>query len=162
MDLLAQTLKRYPGVLLVVANDWPLASSIDVVRTELTRLRPRVADVLDRGRREKTREEAIFEHAAEKDAAFAILSSPEFAFTARTVNVRVNVTEETGFDSEAADKLEVMLSSFGEQATSYITLQEFRQSTFYENPRHLGKDFTSLYIGYSIASLMGLQKRSGA
>jgi hypothetical protein len=160
VDLLAQTLRRYPGVLVVIGNDWPLATSIDVLRSELTRLHPKVADVLDRG--EKTTEEAILEHAAEKGVPYAVLASPGFAFTKRTANVRVDVTEESGLDSEAADRLEVLLTSFGGQATSYVTLKEFRESTFYQDPRQVGKAFTSLYLGYSVASLLGLTKRSGS
>lgn len=125
--LFAQTIEPFPGVLVVIANDWPLLYDVEFLRRECAPFAQRIVNsVRILG---GTKEEAVLGFLSALSAEYAVVASPDFEFSDVTAARRVNVDSQFGFDAGAADRLRVLLEKAGEAATHPVSTEDIMRAS---------------------------------
>lgn len=125
--LFAKTIERYPGAVVVIANDWPLLYDLDFLRQECAPFAQRIVNavrVLG-----GTKEEAILGFLSSRSVEYVVVTSPDFEFSGLTAGRRLNVGAEAGFDEQAADRLRTLLEECGDVARSPVSTDDIMRAT---------------------------------
>ncbi|CAB3755495.1 hypothetical protein [Paraburkholderia humisilvae] len=125
--LFAQTIEPFPGVLVVVANDWPFFYDLDVLRQECAPFGRRIvnaARLLG-----DTKEEAVHAFMATRPDPCIVVSSTDFEFSKMTEARRVDVSPRNGFDKQAAARLLSLLNSLGDDAKRPVSRDELLRAS---------------------------------
>ena len=124
--LLARTLAPYPGVVIVVANDWPFYYDLDELRSSLEFGRRIVNVVRTLG---STKEAGVLDFMSGRAEPFIVIESPDFEFTELTDSSRIDVDPKQGFDKKARARLLEHLSTLGDHASNPISEEDMLRAT---------------------------------
>lgn len=123
--LLAQTIEPFPGVLVVIANDWPLFYDMKFLRQHCLELGQRiVGSVRMVG---DSKESSVLEYMARRPYRFVVVASKDFEFGEATAENRIDVNPEVGFDPQAAGRLHILLNECGEDAIRPVSDEDVLQ-----------------------------------
>lgn len=125
--LFAKAIEPFPGVAVVVANDWPLIHGLNFLRQECAPFGYRIVNSvkLVGG----TKEDSILTFMSSRSEPYVVVTSSDFEFSEVTVGNRVNVGLEAGFDEEAAERLQALLEEFGEAARKPVSHDDVMRAT---------------------------------
>ncbi|MGF6261831.1 hypothetical protein OKW49_002759 [Paraburkholderia youngii] len=126
VSLLTESLRDYPGTVIVVGNAWPLHYNLDSLRQAFSALGQRVVNVVstlaDR------QEEAILDFMSNRSEPYIILA-PESEFSELTDSRRVDIDIERGFDEVASSALVAHLRAIGVPAISPLSYDDMLRAT---------------------------------
>lgn len=125
--LFARAIAPFPGVVVVIANDWPLLYDLEFLRHECAPFGQRIVNSVRVFGGPK--EEQIFTFMASRSAEYVVVASMDFEFSEVTAARRVNVGVDAGFDEDAADRMRVLLEECGEAATRPVSNDEVMRAT---------------------------------
>ncbi|WP_454808390.1 hypothetical protein [Paraburkholderia fungorum] len=127
VSLLGRTLDAFPGVVVVVGNDWPFYYDIGLLRRECREFGRRVVNVV------KTlggsKEQAVLDFMYGRAEPFIVIASPDFEFTELTASRRIDVDLEHGFDDEARAGLLEHLNTLGAYASNPLSEDDMLRAT---------------------------------
>ncbi|WP_082263079.1 hypothetical protein [Burkholderia pseudomallei] len=125
--LFGTTIDSFPGVVVVVANDWPLNYGLSILRQECAPFGHRIVNSvkLVGG----TKEDCILTFMASRSEPYAVVASSDFEFSEVTAEERVNVRLDAGFDDDAVDRLRRILEGYGEEAKRPLSADEVLSAT---------------------------------
>ncbi|RQP35005.1 hypothetical protein [Burkholderia ubonensis] len=125
--LFARAIAPFPGVVVVIANDWPLLYDLEFLRHECAPFGQRIVNsvrVLG-----GTKEDAILTFMSSRSAEYVVVASTDFEFSEEMARRRVNVSLETGFDKQAAERLRRLLEEYGEAAATPVSTDDVMRAT---------------------------------
>lgn len=125
--LLSETLRDYPGVVIVAGNAWPFHHSLDSLREAFSPLGQRVVNVVST--LSDRQEEAILDFMANRSEPHVILASRASEFTELTVSRRVDIDNKLGIDEFARSALMARLAAIGEPATRPLSCDDMLRAT---------------------------------
>ncbi|MEX3999797.1 hypothetical protein AB4Y38_12960 [Paraburkholderia sp. EG285A] len=127
VSLLRETLRDYPGVVIVAGSAWPFHYSLDSLRQAFSELGQRVVNFIstlaDR------QEEAIFDFISYRSEPYVILASKEAEFSKLTDSRRVDVDMQLGFNESTQSALVAHLRTIGEPAIRPLSYDDMLRAT---------------------------------
>ncbi|MET3246367.1 hypothetical protein ABIE53_003112 [Burkholderia sp. OAS925] len=120
--LLANTLKAYPGAVVVIGNDWPFSYDLEKVRRASRPFGQRVVNVVNTIG--STKEAAVLDFMEGRNDLFLIVASNDYEFSELTVAQRIDVDHKSGFDEAARVQLEARLDALKEDVTRPLSDDE--------------------------------------
>ena len=147
--LLTETLRDYPGAVVVAGNAWPFHYSLDSLRDAFSTLGRRVANFVstlaDR------QEEAIFDFMSDRTEPYVVLASTEAEFSKLTDSRRVDIDIERGFDQDARSALLAQLRAIGEPAIRPLSYDDMLRATVSGHAlRRAKRTFSRMHAGEDI------------
>ncbi|WP_168664489.1 hypothetical protein [Paraburkholderia sp. SG-MS1] len=124
---LEASLSDFPGAVIVAGNAWPLYYDLESIRQAFARLGSRVVNVVSTLADRK--EEAVLDYMSNRSEPYVVLASPEFEFSSRTDERRIDVDGQRGFDQDAQSALRARLRSIGDPAARPLTKDDILQAT---------------------------------
>ncbi|MGF6507673.1 hypothetical protein [Paraburkholderia sp. 32] len=127
VSLLTETLRVYPGAVIVVGNAWPFHYSLDSLRQSFSVLGQRVVNVVST--LSDRQEESILDFMANRSEPHVILASRESGFTRLTESRRIDIDDELGIDEFTRSILMARLGSIGEPATRPLSYDDMLRAS---------------------------------
>ncbi|MGF6634157.1 hypothetical protein OKW38_002841 [Paraburkholderia sp. MM5496-R1] len=125
--LLTETVRDYPGVVIVAGNAWPFHYSLDSLRQAFSILGRRVTNFVstlaDR------QEEAIFDFMKDRAEPYVVIASKETEFSEPTDFQRVDFDMQLGFNESAQSALVSHLRAIGEPAIRELSYDDMLRAT---------------------------------
>lgn len=127
VSLVTETLRAYPGAVLVPGNSWPFHYSLDSLQDAFSALGHRVVNFVST--LADKQEEAIFDFMLNRSEPYIILASDEAEFSRRTAMRRVHVDIEFGFNKSTQSTLVAHLRAIGEPALQPLSYDDMLRAT---------------------------------